>query len=229
MAEKKLVIQVIVRIVMGILFFMAFFFITAGTWNWPEAWILVIIQFAVSTAMSIWLFKYNPELMKDRLAFMKKSAKKWDKVFMVSTIPLFLALLIIPGLDAVRYQWSSVPLVVKIISFIVIAVGWYLIFRVMQENTYLSRVVEIQEDKGHETITTGPYKYVRHPMYVAAIAIMLAIPLALGSVYGVIPGVLLAVAFIIRTSLEDKTLYQELPGYEEYAQKTKYRIIPGIW
>lgn len=222
-------VQVAVRLVMGILFFMAFFFGTAGTWKWPEAWILIIIQFAVSMAMSIWLFKYNPELMKDRMSFMKKSARGWDKVIILSSIPLFLALLIIPGLDAVRYRWSFVSVFVKIISFVVIAGGWYLIFRVMRENTYLSRVVEIQDEKGHKVVTTGPYRYVRHPMYVGVILMFIAIPLALGSVYGIIPGVLLIIVFLIRTSLEDKTLREELPGYEEYSRKTKYRLLPGIW
>jgi len=229
MEHKKLVVHVIVRIVMGILFFIAFLFGTAGTWDWPEAWIFIVIQFTISIAMSIWLFKHDIELMKDRLTFMKKSAKGWDKVFMVSTIPLFLAFLIVPGLDAVRHKWSSVPLAVKIISFVVIVAGLYLIFRVMKENTYLSRVVEIQEDKGHKVVTTGPYKFVRHPMYVGAMSMFIAIPLALGSVFGLIPGGLMIIAFIIRTSLEDKTLHAELPGYAGYAQKTKYRLFPGIW
>lgn len=229
MDRKKLVIQVIVRLVLAIFFLMAFFFGAAGTWNWPEAWIFIIIQFTVSIAMSAWLLKHNLELMKERMTFMKKSARSWDKIFTAATIPLFLALLIIPGLDAVRYQWSSVPLSVKIISFVVIGAGWYLIFRVMKENTFLSRVVEIQEERGHTVVTTGPYKAVRHSMYVGAIAITFAITLALGSVYGLIPAVLMTIAFIIRTFLEDKTLHAELPGYVEYAQKTKYRLLPGIW
>lgn len=229
MEKKKLVIQVVVRMVMGILFFMTIFFGTAGTWNWPEAWILIVIQFTVSIVMSIWLLKHNIELMKERMTFMKKGVRGWDKVFMVSTIPLFLILLAIPGLDAVRYQWSSVPLIVKTISFIVIGAGWYLVFRVMQENTYLSRIVEIQVENGHEVVTTGPYTYVRHPMYAGIIAMLFAIPLALGSIFGLIPGVLLAIAFILRTALEDKTLIAELTGYDEYALKTKFRLFPGIW
>jgi protein-S-isoprenylcysteine O-methyltransferase Ste14 len=111
----------------------------------------------------------------------------------------------------------------------VILAGWYLIFRVMKENTFLSRVVEIQEDRGHTVVTTGPYKVVRHPMYVGAIALLFAIPLALGSIYGLIPAVLMTIAFILRTSLEDKTLHAELQGYLDYAQQTKYRLLPGIW
>jgi protein-S-isoprenylcysteine O-methyltransferase Ste14 len=229
MEYKRLVIHAIVRIVLGILFFSAFFFGTAGTWNWPEAWLLIAIQFAVSIAMSIWLLQYNPELMRDRLTFMKKSAKGWDKIFIIATIPLFLGLLIIPGLDAVRFQWSSLPFEVKIIGFIVMAAGWFLIFLVMKENTYLSRVVEIQEDKGHTVVTTGPYKVVRHPMYAGVIAIIFAIPLALGSVYGLFLALLMSIAFFIRTNLEDRTLREELPGYKEYVQKTKYRLLPGIW
>jgi len=229
MEHRRLVIHVIVRIVLGMLFFGAFFFGTAGTWNWPEAWLLVGIQFAVSAAMSIWLFQYNPELMKDRLAFMKRSAKGWDKVIIIGSIPLFLALLIIPGLDALRYKWSSVPLGVKAISFFVIVCGWSLVFWVMKENAYLSRVVEIQKAKGHTVVTSGPYSLVRHPMYVGVMFMFVAIPLALGSAYGVIPGVLLIILFVIRTFFEDRTLHKELPGYAEYAQKTRYRLFPGVW
>jgi protein-S-isoprenylcysteine O-methyltransferase Ste14 len=89
--------------------------------------------------------------------------------------------------------------------------------------------VEIQEDKGHHVITTGPYRLVRHPMYVGVITLFFAIPLALGSLYGLLPGVGLAIAIIIRTYLEDKTLHKELPGYPEYSRKTRYRLLPGIW
>lgn len=214
---------------MGFLVFIAFFFGTAGTFNWPEAWLYMIIQFSYSVILSVWLKKNNPELLRDRMVFLKKNAKSWDKAIVFGTIPFFIALLVIPGLDAVRYQWSHVSFVPKTISFLVIIASLTLVFWVMKENAFLSRTVEIQKERQHKVITSGPYKYVRHPMYVGVITLFFVLPLALGSIYGLIPGAFLAIGIIIRTHLEDRTLHKELPGYKEYAERTKYRLLPGVW
>ncbi len=221
--------RVVLRVIMGFIFMSALLFIPAGTISWTEAWIYLVIQFGSSISFWLWLRKNNPELLKDRLALVKKKQKNWDKVLMWSMTPFFIALLIIPGLDAVRYQWSFISGEVKMIAYIVIFISLISFFIVMRENTFLSRVVEIQEDKGHHVITTGPYRYIRHPMYVAVIALFFALPVALGSLYGLIPAFFVAAAIIFRTYLEDKTLHKELPGYLEYAQRTKYRLLPGIW
>jgi protein-S-isoprenylcysteine O-methyltransferase Ste14 len=163
------------------------------------------------------------------MKFTKKSAKGWDKVMTFVSMPFYIPYLVLPGLDAVRYQWSHVPLWAKVACFIVIVASFLWISWIMKENTYLSRFVEIQEDRGHKVITTGPYKFVRHPMYISAMILMIALPIALGSLYALIPMAFIIVFIIVRTHLEDKTLHRELEGYVEYAQKTKYRMLPGIW
>ncbi len=221
--------RVVLRVILGFIFMSALLFIPAGTIGWTEAWIYLGLQFGFSIPVSLWLRKKNPELLENRLALVKKKQKGWDKVILISTTPFFFALLIVPGLDAVRYQWSFISGEVKMIAYIVIVISFASFFIVLRENAFLSRVVEIQEDKGHHVITTGPYRIVRHPMYVGAILLILAIPVALGSLYGLIPAFFLAAGIVIRTALEDKTLHKELPGYTEYAQKTKYRLLPGIW
>ena len=160
---------------------------------------------------------------------MKKSAKGWDKVLMFVSLPFYIPYLIIPGFNAVRYQWSHVPVWVKSLCFVLIVASFLWITWIMKENTFLSRFVEIQEERGHKVITTGPYRFVRHPMYIGASILLLALPVALGSLYALIPAAFTVVFTIIRTVLEDKTLHKELEGYVEYAQKTKYRLIPGIW
>jgi len=220
--------KIIVKLVIGFLFITAFLFGAAGTFSWPEAWLYIIIQFSVSIALSIWLKKNYPEFLEDQMS-RKKSAKSWDKAIRIGTIPFFIALLIIPGLDAIRYQWSHVSFAQKTISFIVIIASLALISWVRKENACLSRVVEIQKEQQHILITTGPYKYVRHPIYVGLIAYLCCLPIALGSLYGLIPAAFLVIGMIIRIHLEDKTLHKELPGYKEYAKKTKYRLLPGIW
>jgi len=229
MAERSIKRRITVRIIVGIVFVCAVFFGTAGTFNWPEAWVYMIIQFGWAIALSVFLMRFNPELAKDRLTFMKKTAKSWDKAIIFGSIPIYTAYILLPGLDAVRYQWSKVPIFVKAICFAVVIVSFSWIFWIMKENAYLSRVVEVQKEKQHKVVTTGPYRYVRHPMYAGVIVLLFCLPLALGSLYALIPAAFLTMLFIIRTHLEDKTLHRELDGYGDYAKKTRYRLIPKIW
>lgn len=229
MAEKGLAAKLIARFILGLIIIGAILFGTAGTLNWHEAWVFIAIQFGWSAALTVYLWGHDSELLKDRLKFMKKSAKGWDKILTFVSMPFYIPYLVIPGLDAVRYQWSHVPVGVKILCFLLVTASLIWIFWIMKENTYLSRFVEIQEDRGHKVITTGPYEFVRHPMYIGATILLLTLPVGLGSLYALIPAVFCAIIVIIRTSLEDKTLHRELDGYMEYAQNTKYRLIPGIW
>lgn len=179
--------------------------------------------------MVVWLRKHNPELLKVRMELWKRMAKPWDKaivvLFIADSIPLF----VLPGLDAIRYQWSHVPLPIKILGFAVMLVSSGLIFWVLKTNPYSSAAVEVQRERGHKPITTGPYRFVRHPMYVGAILWFISTPLALGSLITLIPATILALLIVLRTYLEDKTLHEELEGYAAYTQTVKYRLIPGIW
>jgi len=221
--------RIAVRFSLGIVGMCAAFFGTAGTLNWPEAWLYMILQFSFSAAMAVWLKRNDPELLKDRMTFLKSSAMSWDKVILWIMTIVSIPYILLPGLDAVRYQWSSVPPVFKVIAFAGVAASFLLIFWVMRENTYLSRIVEVQKERGHSVITTGPYRFVRHPMYVGVIIIFVCIPLALGSLWTLIPAVLLTALIVIRTHLEDKTLQEELEGYKDYSVKVPHRIVPGIW
>ena len=163
------------------------------------------------------------------MALLKSSVRGWDKAILSVSAVLCVPYLLLPGLDAVRYQWSSVPLVVKVLGFAGIAAVFLLIAWVMRENTYLSRIVEIQKDRGHTVITTGPYQWVRHPMYVGVIILFVCLPLALGSLWSLIPAVLLITLIVVRTHFEDKTLREELEGYKDYSVKVAHRLVPGIW
>ena len=140
----------------------------------------------------------------------------------------FLPIFIIPGFER-KYGWSNVPFWVKIIGFVGFSLGLIIIFLVMKENTFLSKAVEIQKDRGHKVITTGPYSVVRHPMYSGFILFMVFYCFALGSLYSLIPTALGVVGLVIRTVLEDRMLHEELEGYKDYAQKTKKKLIPLIW
>ena len=204
-------------------------FAGAGTFAWPEGWAYIIIQFSIWGGMTLWMTKNNPELMRVRAELWKRTVKPWDKAIMISLLAGFMLLFLIPGIDAVRYQWSQVPFVFKIIGFVGTIISNGLMFWVIKVNPYSSAAVEIQKERGHKVITTGPYRYVRHPMYVGGILWAASIPLALGSLITFIPVILLTPLLVARTYLEDKTLHKELDGYTAYAEKVKYRLIPGVW
>jgi len=220
--------KIIIKTVVTILFLLALIFVPAGTLNWPEAWLVLLLYFAGVTGALIWMKKKAPGLLKERMS-PKKDAKSWDKRIITVYTLLLVALLIVPGLDAVRFGWSEVPLIVKVLGFVGYLPAGRFASWAMKENAYLSNVVRIQKDRGHTVCTTGPYRYVRHPMYAGVMLIMLCLPLSLGSFYAFIPAFMIVVLFILRTSLEDKTLQEELPGYKEYAQKVRYRLLPGVW
>jgi len=221
--------QIAVQIVIGVTVLGAALFGTAGTVKWVEGWAYLLLQTLFSVAAAIWLKRNNPDLLRERMTFLKKTGKTWDKAIVLIMTVVFIPYLTLAGLDGGRYHWSHVPPAAQFAGFAGIVLVFILFFQVMRVNTYLSRVVEIQKERGHQVVTTGPYRYVRHPMYAGAIVLFLCIPLALGSLWALSPGGFLVVLIVVRTYLEDRTLHRELEGYDAYAQRVRYRLIPGIW
>ena len=209
----------------------AFFFVPAGTLRWSEAWLLLAICILYAALVSTWLTKHDPALLRERLKGrpFQEGQKRWDRVLTIGFLIVGFPLLILPGLDAVRYQWTHMPTVLRALGLAAYVPGFLWIFSVMKENTYLSRVVKIDVERGQEVITSGPYRVVRHPMYGAVILLVLCMPFALGSWLSLVPASLMVVLLLVRTSLEDKMLHEELEGYTEYAARTRYRIVPGVW
>jgi len=206
----------------------ALFFIAAGTLRWLEAWIFLGFFLTAIPGLLIWLRKHDPNLFKERIS-VKQDVKKWDKTIIHVYSGLLFIMWIIAPLDAIRFRWSHVPRALQGIAFLVLFQSALIIFWAFRENTFLSELVRIQTDRGHKVCTSGPYGFVRHPMYLAIILIVLCLPLFLGSFYALLPAALIAVLFVLRTSLEDKTLRHELPGYTEYAAKVRWKLVPGIW
>jgi protein-S-isoprenylcysteine O-methyltransferase Ste14 len=223
-------ISVIIKTAAGILLMSTLFFVPAGTLHWPEAWLLLISYILIVGGMILWLKKKNPELLKERTeASKKKNVKTWDRWIILVYTLLLLTMIVITGLDAVRFRWSQVPLILKIIGVLGFIPAILLGFSSMVHNRFLSERVRIQKDRDHQVCSAGPYRHVRHPMYVGIILAILCFPLALGSFFAFIPAVLIILLFFLRTYLEDKTLQEELPGYKEYSEKVRYRLIPKIW
>lgn len=214
------------------LFIMALFlFIPVGTFNWPSAWIFLIIQGGGELGIGFWLAKNDPDLLKERLSsVIQKQQNKLDKIIMI--IFSFFQIVWLPfiAVDVALHQFDSFPLFVKIIATILIIMAFYIFYLTFKENTYASPVVKIQKVRAHKIITTGPYSYVRHPMYFGSILYFIGIPLLLGSWHGLLFTVLLTMLLIIRALLEEKVLTEKLnSNYIEYTKQVRYRIVPCIW
>lgn len=211
------------------LFLLALFLIAAGRWDWLPAWIYVGIFFAYDLATVAFVYPRSPDLLTER-STRHKDIKSWDKAIMglsAGLLPMIAG--VVAGLDE-RWRWApEVSPTVQWIAGIVVALGYAIVVWSMWANAYFSAVVRIQTDRGHSVATGGPYRMVRHPGYVGAILFTLAMPVLMGSLWGLIPAALAAILFIVRTRLEDDTLQAELPGYTEFTQQTRYRLLPGIW
>ncbi|KTD65761.1 methyltransferase family protein [Legionella spiritensis] len=216
----------------GWIFFSALLlFVPAGTLAWPGAWIYLFLQTAFGLGTGFWLAKHDPALLRERLSFLIQARQPlWDKVIMAVFMCLMVVWLPVMALDAVRYQLSSVPVVLKIMSALGLLAAFYIIYRVFKENTYTSPVVRIQKERGHKIITTGPYRYVRHPMYAAAFLFFISTPLMLGSWYGLIVTGLLIILLAIRTYKEEQVLIKEFSEhYRAYTRQVRYLFIPFFW
>jgi len=219
-----------VQIVGMFLVFVLVLFLAAGTVAWPAGWAFLILFFGFVVALTVWLLRCNPGLLTERMTGIGKSDQKtWDKVFYVLANVVFLAWLICMPLDAVRFHWSQMPALLRVVGAGLLLCSFYLFFLTFRENAYLSPAVRIQTERGQTVVTTGPYHYVRHPMYAAAIVFIVGTTLLLGSWYGLLVGLVLAVGIAIRAVGEERTLRAELRGYDAYMAQVRYRIIPYVW
>jgi protein-S-isoprenylcysteine O-methyltransferase Ste14 len=220
--------KIALRVTIGIVLLLAVLFVPAGTLRWPQAWVLLALYLSAVAGFFVWTKKRDPDLLKERIS-PPKNIKAWDRRIL-RIYSLFLAVLpIVAGLDAVRFRSSHLPFGLNVLGFASLVLTMLLAFWATKANTFASAVVRIQTDRGHRVCSTGPYAYVRHPMYIAVILMAVSLPPALGSLYAFIPAVIIVGLFILRTALEDKTLQEELPGYKEYAQRVRFRLIPGVW
>lgn len=210
--------------------FVALIFVAAGTLWWPKFWIFSALYIIAMSSLMIWLKRKDPGLLKERMsAAKKKDVKGWDKTLIkVYTVLLAMTYLVIP-LDAVRFHWSHIPDVFQWLALAGLVASWAIVFWAFRANAFLSGFVRIQTDRGHTVCTTGPYQFIRHPVYLANIISFLCTPLFLGSLYSLIPAALMSAVFVLRTFMEDNTLQKELPGYADYAARTRWKLIPSVW
>jgi protein-S-isoprenylcysteine O-methyltransferase Ste14 len=205
-------------------------FLGAGTIIWLNGWVFLALFFTFAIATHAWLFRHNPELLRERMRLLGTSDQPWwDKILYIMFQVLCYAWLVLISLDAGRFHWSRVPVWLEFVGAIVLVGAFCLFFLAFRENSYLSPYVRIQEERAQTVVSTGPYHYVRHPMYSAIIIFVLGTPLLLGSWYGVLFGIFLIAIIARRAVLEERTLQKELLGYAAYMSQVKYRLIPRVW
>jgi len=216
--------MVCARFIPGVIVLGAMFLIPAGTFGYWEAWTYIAVLFIPMFFVFIYLIKNEPELLARRMK-MKEKETEQKLIIKLSYIPFLIAFLL-PGFDR-RFGWSNVPAVVVVIADILVLISYGIFFLVLKENPYASRIVEVEPEQ--TVITSGPYAKVRHPMYSVVLTMYLFSPLALGSYWAIIPMIFIIPLIVARILNEEEVLVRDLDGYEEYIQKTRYRLIPGIW
>jgi protein-S-isoprenylcysteine O-methyltransferase Ste14 len=222
--------QLVSRTLFYLLFIGGLLFVSAGTLDWPAEWIYLALTAIISIGGGLWLARHDPALLAERLKPMiQRDQKPWDRLFMTNMLALWCGWLVLMGLDAGRFHWSLVPLGGQILGVGLIAVGSYLVWLTFRENSYAAPVVKIQKERGHRVVSTGPYAYVRHPMYAGALGFLLGAPLLLGSWWGLAAALLLVFAMGFRAVLEERALTAELAGYADYAARVCYRLVPYLW
>ncbi len=204
--------------------------IISGQWDWWEAWVYGFINVGGFAASRLMAARRHPDLIAERAQFMKhENVKSWDKALAPlmalggGLIPL------VAGLDKLLHWSPEFNMPLKIVALIILLAGYALGFYALVENRFFSGMVRIQSERGHHVVSGGPYRWVRHPGYAGAILSYLTTPLVLDAAWAFLPAVFLVIVLVVRTSLEDKVLNEELRGYPAYAGRVRFRLFPGLW
>lgn len=222
------------KVTFGLLFILVFpalMLVLSGDLLWPEGWIFSIWFILLCYTTIIYLYKKDPALLAERYQRPGTGDQEsWDRYVVYGIAIGFALWIIIMPLDARRFGWSPVlPFWLKILGIALLAGSFFLFFRSYVDNSFLSPLVRVQDDRKQRVVSTGVYGFVRHPMYLGAILMMFGAPLLLGSVYGLLIGIALTILLMARIIGEEALLDRELEGYKEYARKVRYRLIPFLW
>ncbi len=225
MSAKNLLALILVGLLPPLVLFAA-----AGRLDWIMGWAYVALTYLITLLSRLLMLRIAPDMVAERSRLLDEGrAPGWDRAI-VAVIGIFgpLALALVAGLDR-RLAWSEVPLALQLLGLAGLLAGGALSIWAMAVNRYFSSVVRIQQERGQTVVTSGPYRFVRHPGYASAVLSFLAIPLMLGSWWALIVSGVVVALYVLRTALEDRLLQAELDGYPQYAGKVRFRLLPGVW
>jgi protein-S-isoprenylcysteine O-methyltransferase Ste14 len=220
---RSLISLAVTLVVMGVLMFWP-----AGTLGWVRGWWFVAAFVVAILAGIVILWQVNPEIFAAR-AKVHSGTKGWDYAIFVIIVVAYMAVLPVAGLDDGRFHWLPMPDWVVIVGYVLFFASFGLMVWAQGVNRHFEPSVRIQQDRGQTVIDTGPYAIVRHPGYISGSAMAVGMALALGSLWALLPALVLIVTLVIRTGLEEETLVAELPGYAEYRARVRWRWVPGLW
>lgn len=211
----------------GIAIMAALLFIPAGTLRYWQAWIFIAVFSGASTALTVYLALHDPALLERRMrAGPTAERESSQKFIMLLAMAGFIALLMVPAFDH-RFGWSALPAAVSLLGDALVALGFFLVYFVIRVNSYAASTIQVVE--GQTVVSTGPYALVRHPMYAGVLPLLAGMPLALGSWPGLAPLLLIVPALVWRLLDEERFLLGKLPGYAEYRERVRYRLVPFLW
>jgi protein-S-isoprenylcysteine O-methyltransferase Ste14 len=229
--NNKISLLKLIFTLLYLFFFPTLLLFLSGDWLWLEGWIFSSWFLILCFSAIIYLYRNDPDLLMERY---KKpgdaNQQGWDKYVVVGIVIGFLAWIIIMPLDAKRFEWTTIfPLYLKVAGGILLLFSFFFFIRSYTDNTFLSPLVRIQTERKHQLITNGVYGFVRHPMYLGGMLLFIGTPMLLGSVYGLILGLIMTILLAFRTLGEEKMLVKEFENYLDYRQRVKYRFVPFIW
>ena len=202
---------------------------SAGTFRWLSAWIYILGSFGLNLWSNHLMQRNSPDIAVERARGpFQNGQPRSDKVVLAMMITTNVFLMIVAGMDK-RFGWSDVPIWVQATGAVFMSITAYTTYRVALENRFASGVVRIQKDRGHKVVDTGPYRYVRHPMYTGLIFRVVGSPLLLGSWWGLCPASATIILVVVRILLEERVLRMGLEGYNGYIERVRYRLIPLVW
>jgi protein-S-isoprenylcysteine O-methyltransferase Ste14 len=227
--QAGLITRLVVQNVLYVAGMTTLVLLPAGTLRWPAAWHFAIAMIALGIASGLWLAKVNPELLAERMRpMMQHGQSSADKKFMLMFGAAALVWLLAMGFEA-RGHVPRPTFTAQAFGLALIALSTVFILWVMRVNSFAAPVVKVQSERGHHVIDTGPYAWVRHPMYSGTFLFFCGMPIMLGSRWGLVLAPVFVMLFAGRTYIEERALTAGLPGYQDYVGRVRYRLIPGVW
>jgi protein-S-isoprenylcysteine O-methyltransferase Ste14 len=226
----RLIPKVLAEIAAMMVVYVGVLFGAAGTLHWPSGWAYIALFMGVSLAISLWLAYADPGLLVERMSSpFQREQKSWDRLFLGGVMVVYIAWVVLMALDARRFGWSDIPVWAQVLGAVMIVASYLGIAWVFHTNSFAAPVIKIQAERRQTVISTGPYAWVRHPMYAFAVWQFVGAPLMLGSWWGLAATPLMVLAVALRALGEERMLRTELEGYVDYARRVRWRFAPGVW